>query len=63
MTKPAAAKTPTPCRFCYATVAADLMAAHETWHAVNDLHAHTCRKADQQTPVHLTSLPCDCGLK
>lgn len=64
MTKPAApAKTPTPCRYCYATVAADLMASHEAWHVANDLHPHSCRKAGQQTLVHLTALPCNCGLE
>lgn len=58
-----AAKTPTPCRFCSATVNLDLMPAHLTWHVANDLHAATCQKAGQKTSVHLTSLPCNCGLE
>lgn len=56
-------KAPQPCQFCHATVDADLMPDHEKWHAVNDLHAATCRKAEQKTSVHLTALPCTCGLQ
>lgn len=59
----AVGKPPRPCRFCLATVAADVMQSHEDWHRVNDLHAASCRKAEQETAVHLTSLPCNCGLE
>lgn len=52
------------CRWCFATVAADVMSDHKAWHAVNDLHAPTCRKAVQkETTVHFTPLACDCGLE
>lgn len=56
-------KAPRPCRYCSATVNDDLMAQHEKWHVVNDLHAASCKKAGQETPVHLTSKPCTCGLE
>lgn len=56
-------KAPRPCRFCSATVADDLMAGHEKWHKANDLHGASCQKAGQATSVHLTALPCTCGLE
>lgn len=61
MTEPG--KTPRPCRFCFATVTAAVMPNHEKWHKANDLHAPTCQKSCQETTVHLTALPCNCGLE